>query len=188
MFSSLAQLFLIVLATVLQPPATSAFSMDLYGVPRSGWKSPDWNWGSAVGTGHDCARICRQQYANRQARVDLVGNLQSGKPEPANFEEVKLVLGLAWQNGRWDGRDGGRGGYGEVLQIMAEAKRYEEGEASECARRLVQDMEARFSKLNPSNEQKAAMQAAVEESDDDAAQRRCSGLVLEAMGFVDIGL
>ena len=31
------------------------------------------------------------------------------------FEEVKLVLGLAWQNGRWDGSDGGRGGYGDIL-------------------------------------------------------------------------
>lgn len=170
----------------------------IYGVAKSGWKSSAWNWGSAVGTGHDCARICRQNYASREARAELVENLllttttgtqSSTVLIPANFEEVKLVLALAWQRGRWDGTDGGRGGYGDVLHYMAEAKRYEDGSEEECAMRLIQDMQARYSLLRPSSKQEMAMQNVVVhcESDVPRAQRRCSGLVLEAMGFVENG-
>lgn len=167
--------------------ATGFSSNELYGVPRSGWRSTAWNWGYASGTGHDCARICRDRYSTRQARIDLVSQLQQGQAEPANFEEVKLVLALAWQRGRWDGSDGGAGGFGEVLAEMAAAKRYEEGSEEECARRLTQDMQARFHLLGPTEEQVAEMQT-LEDSDADTAQRRCSGLVLEAMGFIDNGI
>ena len=177
--------------------AAAAGPREIYGVPNSGWTSSSWNWGYARGTGHDCAAICRKQYATRQARADLVHQLQQtsksiphSKREPGNFEEVKLVLALAWQKGRWDGSDGGPGGYGEILQTMADAKRYEVGSEDECARCLVQDMQARFLSLNPNQEQLAAMDSLWDEvePDADAAQRRCSGLVLEAMGFIENGL
>lgn len=172
---------------------------EIYGVPNSGWTSSSWNWGYANGTGHDCAAICRKQYATRQARANLVHQLQQtsnkstprySKREPANFEEVKLVLALAWQKGRWDGSDGGPGGYGEILQNMADAKRYELGSEDECARCLVQDMQARFVSLNPNQDQLAAMDSLWDEvePDADAAQRRCSALVLEAMRFIENGL
>ena len=162
----------------------------IYGIAQSGWKSPAWNWGSAVGTGHDCARICRQNYASREARADLVENLlATTAPIPTDFEEVKLVLALAWQRGRWDGSDGGRGGYGDVLHYMAEAKRYEDGSAEECAVRLIQDMQARYGLLRPSSKQETAMQNLMVDCESDVyrAQRRCSGLVLKAMGFVKNG-
>ena len=46
-----------------------------------------------------------------------------------SFEEVKLILGLTIQRARWDGSDGAtrnnNGGYREVLDHMAKAKRYE---------------------------------------------------------------
>lgn len=200
---------LTILVWLLQTASVStAFSMTpkqsgdhLYGIPNSGWRSPQWNWGSAVGTGHDCAAICRRQYATRPQRQELIQHLL--KPAipvseriPLNFEEVKLVLALAWQRGRWDGSDGGRpGGYGEVLEIMAQAERYEIGTDQECSIRLVKDMCLRFPSLKPAVEQEKAVDALLSEcsvsSDDcdyDRLRRQCSGLVLSAMGFIERGL
>ena len=166
---------------------SSATDKKIYGVPKSGWKSPEWNWGSASGTGHDCAAICRRTYGTREARQELVSSLLSGDIA-VDFEEVKLTMALAWQNGRWDGSDGGPGGYGDVLQTMAQAKRYEEGSVEECARNLAQDMQARFALLKPTREQTAAMERLNEDLQDPvAARNRCSGLVLQAMGFVENG-
>ena len=38
-----------------------------------------------------------------------INTLQKSRAAQAaiSFEEVKLILGLAWQRGRWDGSDGG---------------------------------------------------------------------------------
>ena len=155
---------------------SSAFSLymkEIYGIPRSGWTSPDWNWGSAVGTGHDCAAICRRQFGSCQSRASLVSYLLKGQGPP--FEEVKLILALAWQRGRWDGCDGGLGGYGEVLNAMAQAQRYEVGD--ECDWLLVQDMKERYHLLDPNNVDQEVMMS-LDGEDVDGARRRCSGLVL----------
>lgn len=167
----------------------------IYDVPNSGWTSPEWNWGYATGTGHDCAAICRQKYASKEERFNLVESLidspkcQQNERFPKNFEEVKLVLALSWQRGRWDGSDGGRGGYGEVLASMADAHRYDYGDEDECSRRLVQDMLDRFELLKPDGEDLNLMRAIYDpEPDIDAIRRRCSGLVLKSMGFIDDGL
>jgi len=173
--------------------SSSARSDDrmLYGVANSGWSSPKWNWGSAVGTGHDCARICRQKFSTRQARQELVQNLVGATTETAttiDFEEVKLVLALSWQKGRWDGSDGGRGGYGEVLESMAEAKRYEQGSEVERSQRLVQDMQARYNLLQPTPKEADAMASLnCEGKHIYEARCRCAGLVLQSMGFVENG-
>ena len=161
----------------------------IHGIPNSGWQSPSWNWGSAVGTGHDCARISRRLHASRSARQALVDNLLAGtKNVPEDFEEVKLALALFLQNARWDGSDGGPGGYGEVLQYMAEAKWYEtSGTDDECSVRFIQDMKDRFHLLGPSEQAAEAMACILDESDLDCARRRCCGLVLETMKFVDNG-
>ena len=168
----------------------------IYGVPQSGWTSPQWNWGSAVGTGHDCARICREKYDTSQARQDFIHQLlkwrRSNEEEDnlllLDFEEVKLVLALTWQRGRWNGSDGGKGGYGEVLKHMAEAKRYEQDSEAECSRRLVQDMQARFHLLQPSSRDADAMANLGCDGDDIFdARYRCAGLVLQCMGFVEDG-
>ena len=88
---------------------------EIYNIPGSGWKSPTWNWGYAVGTGHDCAMICRKKYDSFQKRKDLilsllepttpldtkshhddgndVGDDDTSIRDPP-FEEVKLILGL----------------------------------------------------------------------------------------------
>jgi hypothetical protein len=149
-----------------------------------------------MGTGHDCAAICRKLYNSRRAREALIRDLCGASStlvndrEPKNFEEVKLILALAWQRGRWDGSDGGRGGYGEILAAMAEATRYESDNEEENACLLVQDMLARFPLLSPSVDQTKAMGTIPEllGTDADAARRKCSGLVLQAMGFVENGL
>ena len=164
----------------------------IYGVPNSGWTAPEWNWGYAVGTGHDCAAICRQTYRTRKSRAKLVDNLIFTTNEPQNFEEVKLVLALAWQRGRWDGSDGGRGGYGQVLELMAAAERYEIGNQDECSLKFIQDMQDRFQLLKPNPEDQSAMDNLFDNEDGtediDASRRRCSGLVLKAMGFIENGL
>jgi hypothetical protein len=159
----------------------TAMSKALFGVPNSGWASPKWNWGYAQGTGHDCAKICRQQYGSIPKRKDLVKTLMDGSCEQ-DFEEVKLVLALAWQSQRR---------YTDVLEKMAQAKRYEVGDEDECSTRLVQDMQERFTLLQPSEEDMNMMKTVTKELDANnvkLARQRCAGLVLNAMGFIERGL
>ena len=202
LFSNPCSLALVILLFGTLTGRTSSFSMSIsssktiYEIPNSGWKEKEWNWGFAVGTGHDCAAICRDRYRSRQSRLALVQELCAAPTknpqdrEPRNFEEVKLVLALAWQRGRWDGTDGGRGGYGEVLGAMAQAKRYESDDEKEDATRLVADMVSRYQLLSPTKEQQEDMRtiSTLLETDYDAARRKCSGLVLWATRFVDNGL
>lgn len=176
-------------------PSLHAFSMpsrEIYGVKNAGWTSSEWNWGYAQGTGHTCAAICRELYATRTARQDLVDNLLAGNPnEPSNPEEIKLILALAWQRGRWDGTDGGKGGYGQVLSAMAAAKRYEDGPSyEECLRRLVTDMADpnRFNRLGASPAEIKEMEACASCASAQEGFRKCAGMVLKAMGFIDRGL
>lgn len=173
---------------------------EIYGVTGSGWTSPDWNWGSAQGTGHDCAAICRELYLTRQARQELVDGLLNSNDNdnngadndrPQSVEEIKLILALEWQRGRWDGSDGGKGGYGEVLSQMAAAQRYEDGSFDECLRRLVEDMAdpSRFRRLpGATKEQVQQIEVCISTDNPEEGFRRCSGLVLHAMGFVERGL
>ena len=161
---------------------THAFSAaKIYNIPGSGWKSPQWNWGYAVGTGHDCARICRKLYETRSARQDLLQNIET---RPENMEEIKLILALAWQRGRWDGSDGGPDGYGQVLEALAAADRYENSNNQQ----FFLDMQSRFQSLKPSVELQKEMDSLSQLENIDLATRKCSALVLEAMGFVESGL
>lgn len=202
LFSRPCSLVLGILLLAAITGRTNSFSMSIsssktiYDIPNSGWKAPQWNWGYAVGTGHDCAAVCRDRYYSRKARLALIQELCAAPTrnpehrEPRNFEEVKLVLALAWQRGRWDGTDGGRGGYGEVLGAMAKATRYESDNEKENANRLVADMTSRYHLLSPTKEQEEEMRtiSTLLETDFDAARRKCSGLVLLAMKFVENGL
>ena len=168
----------------------------LYDVPNSSWTSAEWNWGYASGTGHDCAAICRRKFATRSSRAEFIRSLlDPSTPQPPSFEEVKLVLGLAVQRGRWDGSDGGPGGYGDVLAAMTSARRYEtDGTEENRMVNFVEDMRHRFGLLNPSKEDAEMMKsldgcngdATIDELN--AARRMCSGLVLMNMDFIDNGL
>ena len=176
---------------------------SIYGISQSGWKSPKWNWGSAIGTGHDCAKICRQNYATPKLRQELISNLLNAQGNnedlPLDFEEVKLTMALAWQRGRWDGSDGGKGGYGEVLEHLVRAERYETGSELEWSERWIRDLACRFHLLQPPADHLWTMERMLneitlsnkEDHGDRSAvfltRRRCSGLVLHAMGFIENG-
>jgi len=94
---------LTILLWLLQTVSVSrAFSMStLYGIPNSGWRSPQWNWGSAVGTGHDCAAICRRQYASRPQRQELIQHLL--EPSVIMMNEYLLILKKSSWFWRWHG-------------------------------------------------------------------------------------
>ena len=156
------------------PPA----SKTIYGVPNSGWTSPEWNWGYAVGTGHDCAAICRRKYSSRDERSQLIEDLLEADPTKTDMEEVKLVMALEWQR-NW------RCGYGDVLEMMADARRYEEEGDPSPSSLLLNDMIERFHLLNPTKDDFEAMEALKKCDDVDSALRTCSGLVLKAMGFAN---
>ena len=175
----------------------------IYNIPNSGWSSPQWNWGSAIGTGHDCAAICRKLYNTKADREKLVDSLlnpveyKSTHPEfEISFEEVKLILGLAWQNGRWDGSDGGPEGYGHVLSTMAAAQRYEEDDEVLSALNFIQDVSDRFSTISRKSDELTKMKAIaidIREKHDASKEevfmtrRMCAGMVLDNMGWIENG-
>ena len=214
---------------------------EIYGIPDSGWSSPHWKWGEATGTGHACAVLCRRQYRTPESRRDLIANLVMTKEEirggttttadnaddekvvseaaaaaqrsPVNFEEVKLILALAWQKGLQNGHGGGGGGelrpYGEILDAMVQAERYENkavagsgpgpgrddddddnDDDKDNSLLLVQDMQKRYFFLTPEVDDKIRMNLLLYdgEEDWDWIRRRCSGLVLRALDFEDNGL
>mmetsp|Transcript_8204 Transcript_8204/g.10430 ORF Transcript_8204/g.10430 Transcript_8204/m.10430 type:complete len:239 (+) Transcript_8204:35-751(+) len=184
---------------------------EIYNVPGSGWTSPTWNWGYAVGTGHECAMICRNKYDSQNKRADLIHTLMNPKQvsvdvnsvdvnvdvEKANeirippFEEVKLILGLTIQRGRWDGCDGGIGGYGEILNIMAQAKKYESDDEQSNSKLFIDDMVNRFNLIAFDNDDAIEEMMQIQENftnDYDLMRRKCVGLVLREMKFIESGL
>lgn len=193
-FSRWVSFSLLLLRLVLLPPLFSttlvhALAMkEIYGVPNSGWTSPTWNWGYAQGTGHTCAAICRERYATRAARQALVQDLLEAAA--ADPEEIKLVLALEWQRGRWDGTDGGPNGYGHVLAAMAAAQRYED--ETQGWSNLVQDMANRFPTLLTNKRDKTAllqeMETCREANNVKEGFLKCAGLVLREMGFIERGV
>jgi hypothetical protein len=114
------------------------------------------------------------------------------------FEELKLILGLTIQRGRWDGTDGGAGGYGEVLTHMAQAKRYESDNDELNSQLFVQDMSSRFHLIagnqfvgDDTDENSLEMMKQIQidcANDYDMMRRRCTGLVLQKMGFIELGM
>ena len=127
---------------------------------------------------------------------------------PANFEEVKLILALAWQKGLQNGHGGGGGGelrpYGEILDAMVQAERYEnkavagsgpgrdddDDDDKDNSLLLVQDMQKRYFFLTPEVDDKIRMNLLLYDGDEDWdwIRRRCSGLVLRALDFEENGL
>lgn len=135
--------------------------------------------------------ICREEYATKEAREKLIENLIDTRI-PEDFEVVKLVLALVMQKANnwkpWGGQV--EASYTQVLNAMVEAERYEEEEEDIGTRRFVQDLQKRFVWLEPEVEDKIAMNLVLYDAEDDfdLARRRCCGLTLKAMDFVDFGL
>lgn len=183
-------LVLLILSWCSTCASFSSSSCNLIFGIKAGWTSPDWSWGSPVGTAHDCAKICRHTFCDREAREELVNSLiyADTVTEICTFEEIKLILALMWQRARKV--DPSMEAYGQILDEMTKGKRYEEGTDDEIrSRLLVQDMQKRYMWLNPDVEDKIAMNMLWYETEDyDVARRRCSGLILKSMGFVDDGM
>ena len=125
------------------------------------------------------------------------------------FEEVKLILALAWQRGRWDGSDGGPNGYRSVLATMVDARRYEHHHHDETdddddddvlsALNFIEDVTDKFHTISRNsddlNKMKDIANGVVRNKKRHAsreeiftARRVCAGMVLDAMNFVDNGL
>lgn len=184
-------------------PSPTETEKEIYNIPNSGWKSKQWNWGYAQGTGHDCAAICRRRWDSRQDREKLVQSLldpvefKASYPDSeVPFEEIKLILGLAWQRGRWDGSDGGPGGYGEVLSIMVDARRYEDDDEVISALNFIEDVGKRFGTISRNAEELKRMKSIANDVRGKHAEkeevfmdrREVAGMVLDAMGFIQTGL
>jgi len=78
-----------------------------------------------------------------------------------------------------------------VLSEMARAEMYEGESEEEGSLRLVRDMQARFHLLEPSADEAKRMGTLLEgadKADYDVARRVASGLVLEAMDFIENGI
>lgn len=131
------------------PTSVKSNSNTIFGVEAS-WSSPEWNWGSPFGLGHDCAMKCRQKFASSSARQELVNSLVHADTDTQilpNFEDVKLVLALAWQRARKFDPD--MEAYGQVLDAMADLRYENEKDDMEGDKLLVQDMQKRYMWLKP---------------------------------------
>ena len=176
-------------------------SRQLYNIKDSSWTSPKWNWGSARGTGHDCAAICRRRWSDKVDRQKLVDSLVNpaeyhcihGDHE-VPFEEIKLILGLYWQ------RCGRSHAFNNMLDNMARAKRYEvQNDEITSALNFITDVKECFPYV-------ARSKSDIDQIDIVAGEilqyhenmvdsekvfrirRVCAGMVLEAMGFVQNGI
>jgi hypothetical protein len=118
-----------------------------------------------------------------------------------DFEEIKLIMALVWQKARKTGLEA----FGVILDEMAKAERYEVDRRDNddddddetklqhsgdeyCSRLLVQDIQSRYMWLEPTLEDKMAMNLLWYDTDDYRVARcRCCGLVLKSIGFVERG-
>lgn len=71
----------------------------------TGWSSPTWRWGSAVGDAHDKAMQVRQKFNTEEKRESFLKRiaLVGSRYDTAAVEELKLTLALCIQ---WCGHCG----------------------------------------------------------------------------------
>lgn len=140
------------------------------------WGSPTWNWGYAVGDAHDAAAVLRQRLQSQPLRAAWLQQMVVA-PAEVPWEDVKLALALLWQRASRERRDGGPGGWSDVMWNLVDAK-YEGG--LEQDRKFVVDMEARLPQ--------ALLVEEGPEDDVDAWRRRVATSALQALSFVELGL
>ena len=93
---------------------------------------------------------CREKFGTSSARHELVNSLVHADTDTQilpNFEDVKLVLALAWQRARKFDPD--MESYGEVLDAMADLRYENVKDGMEGDKLLVQDMQKRYMWLEP---------------------------------------
>mmetsp|Transcript_28986 Transcript_28986/g.69162 ORF Transcript_28986/g.69162 Transcript_28986/m.69162 type:complete len:226 (+) Transcript_28986:3-680(+) len=143
-----------------------------------GWADPDWKWGYGNGKAHNAAYDLRRGLSSESSRSKWMETLLSD--EKLGWDDVKLCLALKWQRAAREGRDGGRGGFGDVMEMMRKCK-YEGSDANDD--RLVQDMSSRLAML-PGAESSVASGLPGREGQ----RRTVAARVLDRMDFVRIGL
>ena len=93
---------------------------------------------------------CRQKFETSSARHELVNSLVHADTDTqilSNFDDVKLVLALAWQRARK--LDPDMESYGQVLDAMADLRYENVKDDMEGDKLLVQDMQKRYMWLKP---------------------------------------
>lgn len=161
---SLRKLTFALLAICSQVMMSTAFSVgtniqEIFGVSTKGWKDPDWKWGSDDGCANQCASACRTKFSTHEAREELVTALieydNQEVDENLSFEEIKFILALAWHKARKEAIYGEA--YGQVLDELVKAERYEHDDDEANSRLLVQDLQKRYMWLQPDVEDKILM-------------------------------
>ncbi|KAJ1484691.1 hypothetical protein T484DRAFT_2490886 [Baffinella frigidus] len=84
------------------------------------WADPDWSWGYGVGKAHDSASVLRSALSSEESRTKWIQALLVD--EKLEWEVVKLCLALQWQRAAREGRDGGTGGFGDILERLVDCK------------------------------------------------------------------
>lgn len=133
--------------------------------------------------------ICRQKYASDESgRGALIDSLMEGDDD-VDLEEAKLILALVIQKANhlkpWGGQI--EVAYTQVLDHLVGAERYEDNAEKPL---LLQDLQKLFMWLEPDVQDKIDMNLLLYEAKDDIelATRKCLGLTLQAMEFVEFGL
>mmetsp|Transcript_101687 Transcript_101687/g.195167 ORF Transcript_101687/g.195167 Transcript_101687/m.195167 type:complete len:211 (+) Transcript_101687:97-729(+) len=82
----------------------------------SGWASPTWNWGSAIGDAHNEAMRVRSALGDAKSRTAFIEALNSGT---ADMFDAKLALALKCQRARNFGYDDAGRIWEDLMEAMA---------------------------------------------------------------------
>ena len=131
-----------------------------------GWSSPDWNWGSAVGSAHDEAMNVRAALATPEARQEFLRATAAGDAE---IEDAKMALALKCQRAR-NFRYDTDGRWEMLMEEMARC----DFEGEDGVEKLAQAIRLRL-------RNEAAVYT-------DAEPREWIAIALNKLGFVERGL
>ena len=169
-------------------------------LPPEPWTSPKWNWGSARGDAHDAARVVRGVLNESPSRRrDWITAMVQSTPsdDAVPWEEVKLVMALAFQLSGHRRAEVCRSGNGTWLEVMAMMQRgYFEGGMTgrdgggDLA--LAMELEARLTPdgKNLLRDAKAAASASGAPAAwvHDAVRRSAAMAVLLELQFLEVGI
>ena len=138
----------------------------------SGFSDPNWNWGSANGTGHDAAMAIRRSLGTNDRRKEFMRNLLDNS-ETISVDDMKLALALRFQRASYEGIAGGKEG-NRIMTNMA-ALKYEnaDGEA-----KLLLDLNALIEIISESSTSNVSC----------SLLRPAAAQVLDGMRFGDVGI
>ena len=122
-----------------QSPAFRSSRITPFTRLMSGWKDPQWNWGSAIGKAHDLAMLVRTKLETKEERKRWIEALAV---DAVGIEEMKLVIALRMQVASRQGKDGCGIGW-NLMCDMADCK-YEDDAGTEI---LKEDLEILRDKL-----------------------------------------